>query len=237
VWVWAHAEASNTHNTHVNKTIRQGEVGRLTLRRPSGSQCARACRRTTTRAPAPGPARSASTLPPPLRYISGYESGYGYCLASYGTAYRRVLHTTRTRRRTRIRSRHTSVVADDADHTQLGADQSVDLRDRKAERAVAVEHPHLPAPGTVSNYVPGVSTFSNYVPGVSTISNYVPGFEDTRAPRPSRTRRRRLRESVALQSRFTDSRSGYESGYGYCLSPYGTAYRRVLRTTRTRLWI
>ena len=28
---------------------------------------------------------------------------------------------------------------------------------------------------------------------------------------------------------------GYEAGYGYCLSPYGAAYRRALRTTRTRL--
>ena len=27
---------------------------------------------------------------------------------------------------------------------------------------------------------------------------------------------------------------GYESGYGYCLQPYGAAYRRALRTTRTR---
>jgi len=29
--------------------------------------------------------------------------------------------------------------------------------------------------------------------------------------------------------------SGYESGYRYCLPPYGTAYRRALRTTRTRV--
>ena len=28
--------------------------------------------------------------------------------------------------------------------------------------------------------------------------------------------------------------AGYESGYGYGLLPYGTAYRRALRTTRTR---
>ena len=34
---------------------------------------------------------------------TGYESGYGYCLAPYGTAYRRALRTTRTRIRTRIR--------------------------------------------------------------------------------------------------------------------------------------
>ena len=27
----------------------------------------------------------------------------------------------------------------------------------------------------------------------------------------------------------------YESGYGYCLPPYGTAYRRALRTTRTQI--
>ena len=27
---------------------------------------------------------------------------------------------------------------------------------------------------------------------------------------------------------------GYESGYGYCLTPYGTSYGRALRTTRTR---
>ena len=33
----------------------------------------------------------------------------------------------------------------------------------------------------------------------------------------------------------THERTGYESGYGYCLSPYGTAYRRALRTTRTRV--
>jgi len=26
-----------------------------------------------------------------------------------------------------------------------------------------------------------------------------------------------------------------ESGYGYCLPPYGTAYLRALRTTRTRI--
>jgi len=26
--------------------------------------------------------------------------------------------------------------------------------------------------------------------------------------------------------------SGYESGYGYCLCPYGPAYRSALRTTR-----
>jgi hypothetical protein len=30
-------------------------------------------------------------------------------------------------------------------------------------------------------------------------------------------------------------RTGYDSGYGYCLSPYGAAYRRALRTTCTRL--
>jgi len=28
--------------------------------------------------------------------------------------------------------------------------------------------------------------------------------------------------------------AGYESGYGYCLPPYDTAYRSALRTTRTR---
>jgi hypothetical protein len=28
--------------------------------------------------------------------------------------------------------------------------------------------------------------------------------------------------------------AGYEGGSRYCLSPYGTAYRRALRTTRTR---
>ena len=29
--------------------------------------------------------------------------------------------------------------------------------------------------------------------------------------------------------------TGYESGYGYCLPPYGTAYRKALRPARTRL--
>ena len=28
--------------------------------------------------------------------------------------------------------------------------------------------------------------------------------------------------------------AGYLLGYGYCLPPYGTAYRSALRTTRTR---
>ena len=28
--------------------------------------------------------------------------------------------------------------------------------------------------------------------------------------------------------------AGYFPGYGYCLPPYGTAYRSALRTTRTR---
>ena len=31
--------------------------------------------------------------------------------------------------------------------------------------------------------------------------------------------------------------TGYESGYGYCLPPHSTAYRRALRTTRNRLRI
>ena len=29
--------------------------------------------------------------------------------------------------------------------------------------------------------------------------------------------------------------TGYDSGYGYYIPPYGTAYRRALRTTRTRV--
>jgi len=31
-----------------------------------------------------------------------------------------------------------------------------------------------------------------------------------------------------------DAGTGYDGGSGHCLSPYGTAYRRALATTRTR---
>ena len=41
--------------------------------------------------------------PPPSPHQTGYESGYGYCLPSYGTGYRRALRTTRTRLLTRTR--------------------------------------------------------------------------------------------------------------------------------------
>jgi len=40
------------------------------------------------------------------RIITGDEAGSGYCLALYGTAYRRALRASRTRTRTRTVSKH-----------------------------------------------------------------------------------------------------------------------------------
>ena len=49
----------------------------------------------------------------------------------------------------------------------------------------------------------------------------------------------RLFLGIGNQSRHSGclwmfSRTGYDGGYGYSVPPYGTSYRRVLRTTRIR---
>ena len=54
-----------------------------------------------------------------------------------------------------------------------------------------------------------------------------------RTLRTTRTRRLVLSE-VGVAGLRCVVQTGYESGYGYCLSSYGAAYRRTLRTTRTR---
>jgi hypothetical protein len=60
------------------------------------------CTRTATRRGAsggtrPSPCRATAPSKVPLKPETGYETGYGYCLPPYGTAYRSALRTTRTR--------------------------------------------------------------------------------------------------------------------------------------------
>ena len=88
--------------------------------------------------------------------LGGYESGYGYCLPPYGTAYRRALRTTRTRSRTRPEalggglSRLTRVAK--VTRLSVDVDQSLGCRPHRLERPRPALRHHPPTQGSSWGY-------------------------------------------------------------------------------------